>query len=211
MKWEELLKLFKNQPVIETFMLVDKISELPKIRVQLSRWVKTGKLIKIKNGLYALPDAYKANPVDLEYIATFAIRPSYISLEYALASYGLIPEMVPNLTLITTKRPQKLRLKERTLIYRHVDKKHFWGYVSKGRKNFETFFAEPEKALLDQFYFSEEKLSDSYFSEMRFQNTEELDLKKLMEYASRFKSPKILKWAKHFCEFANKERRMKEL
>lgn len=208
MKWGNLLKLFKNQPIIETFMLTSDVSELSKTRVQLSRWVKSGKLLKIRNGFYMLPDDYRASPSDLEYVSTFIHRPSYISLEYALASYNLIPEMVPNPTLITTKRPWRLQFKNHLFIYRHIQPELFWGYAAKGERNYETFLAEPEKAILDLFYFAREKISDSFFEEMRFQNTEELDLKKIMKYAKRFNSRKILKFAELFCRFAGASLKM---
>lgn len=211
MKWDDILKLLKNQPVIETFMLGNNPKELLKIRVQLSRWVKSGRLIKVRNGIYALTDTYKTGPSDREYIATFAIRPSYISLEYALAGYGLIPEYVPNITLVTTKRPRKLKFSDNLFIYKHIMPRLLWGYVAKGEKNFEAFYAEPEKALLDLFYLTKGKLDLAYMEEMRFQNTEVLDLGKLIRYAKKFNRPRIVKAAALFKLFAEKERETKEL
>lgn len=211
MKWDEVLKLFKNQPIIETFMLGSDPKELPKIRVQISRWVNFGRLIKVRNGIYALSDAYKASAVNKEYIATFASRPSYISLEYALAGYGLIPERVPNITVVTTKRSEKLKFSGNYFIYKHIMPKLFWGYIPKGEKNFEAFYAEPEKAILDIFYFTSGSLNRAYMEEMRFQNLEILNAEKLMKYAGRFDRPRIIRAAKLFLEFAEKEKEMREI
>lgn len=211
MKWDEVLKLFKNQPVIETFMFGNDPEELPKIRVQISRWVNSGRLIKIRNGIYALSDDYKTNASNEEYIATFASRPSYISLEYALAGYGLIPEHVPNITIVTTKRSEKLKFSGNYFIYKHIMPKLFWGYVPKGEKNFEAFCAEPEKALLDVFYFTSGSLDHAYMEEMRFQNTGILDPEKLRKYAGRFDRPRIARAAELFLKFAEKEKGMKDV
>lgn len=211
MKWDEILKLFKNQPVIETRMLGDGPGEISKIRVQVSRWVKSGRLTQVRRGIYALSDNYKASPSNREYIATYAKRPSYVSLEYALSNYGLIPEYVPNITLVTTRRPARLKFANNYFIYKHIMPRLFWGYISKGERNFEIFYAEPEKAILDLFYLTDGRLDSVYMEEMRFQNTEILDLEKLMGYARRFDRPKITAAAGLFKKFAEKEREMKEL
>ncbi|MBM4387651.1 MAG: hypothetical protein FJ088_07920 [Deltaproteobacteria bacterium] len=211
MKWEEVLRFLKNQPVIETLMLGNKPEELARMRVQLSRWVKSGRLVKVRNGLYIFADAYRPEFPDREYIATFAIRPSYISLEYALSGYGLIPEYVPAVTLVTTKRPGKIMFSGNRFVYRHVQPRLFWGYIPKGGKNFEIFYAEPEKAVLDLFYFTKGELTLDYMEEMRFQNTEILNMDKMIGYAAKFGQPRISKAAELFSHFAGRERGMKEL
>jgi predicted transcriptional regulator of viral defense system len=211
MTWDEILKTLKNQPVIEPLMLANDPKDLLKIRVQLSRWVKSGRLIKIRNGIYTLSDSYRTTPVNNEYVAVFANRPSYISLEYALSAYGLIPEYVPNITLVTTKRPGTLKFSGGMYIYRHIMSKLFWGYLAKGEKNFATFYAEPEKALLDLFYFTKGELTIDYMEAMRFQNTATIDQDKLMSYAERFRHPRIIKAAAVFRQYASNEKGMKEL
>ena len=211
MKWEELLKIVKDQPVVETYMLTNQVADLPKLRVQLSRWVKAKKLNKIKNGIYLLSENYRTKPSRLDYLSTLINRPSYISFEYALADYGLIPELIPNITLITTRRPIKRSVEGRLFIYRNVKKELFWGFVAKGEKNFEAFYAEPEKALLDLLYFTRGKIDDVFIDELRLQNTEILDSNKLMEYAKRFDSPKILRAAKYVCRYLERQKGFKEI
>lgn len=205
MKWQDILNIAKKQPVIETFMLAQGSKELSKIRVQLSRWVKSGRLIQVKRGAYVLNEEHAFQPVDWNYVSTFVHRPSYISLHYALADYGLIPERVPNITLVTTKRPVTIELDKKRLIYQHIKKNLFWGYEIRGEKNFPVFFTEPEKALLDLFYFTPGKINESFFEGMRFQNTEILNMDKLAKYAERFESPKILATAKKFVKYLEKE------
>lgn len=211
MKWWDFIKIARKQPVIETSMLVKEAEELPKIRVQLSRWVKSGRLIQVKRGVYTLNEMHALQPVDWQYVATFVHRPSYISMHSALADYGMIPEHVPNITLITTKRPKIIELEKKQLIYQHVKRELFWGYETRGSRDMPIFFAEPEKAVLDLFYFTPLKISISFIEEMRFQNLELLNMIKFMEYVQRFKSPKITKAAKTFMKFFEQEKGWQDL
>lgn len=211
MKWQDIQNIARKQPVIETFMLARSPSELSKVRVQLSRWVKGGRLIQVKRGSYILSDEYAFQPADWNYIATFIHRPSYISLHSALADYGMIPEYIPNITLVTTKRPKKIELSQKMLIYQHIKKEFFWGYAVRGDKDFPVFFAEPEKALLDLFYFTSGELNMAFMEEMRFQGLEVLDQGKLVEYAKRFNRPKISKVTDLFMKFLDKEKEWRSL
>jgi predicted transcriptional regulator of viral defense system len=206
MKWQELQNIAKKQPVIETFMLARSPNELSKVRVQLSGWVKGGRLIQVKRGAYILSDEYAFQPADWNYIATFVHRPSYISLHYALADHGMIPEYVPNVTLVTTKRPKTMKFHKKLLIYQHVKRELFWGYEVRGEKNFPIYFAEPEKALLDLFYFTSGEISMPFIEEMRFQNMDILSQERLIKYAKKFGSQKIIIAANLLLKFLDKEK-----
>ena len=59
--------------------------------------------IKLRNGLYTL----RSDPPNELEIANRIYGPSYISLEYALAYYRLIPETVYTITSATTKITRK--------------------------------------------------------------------------------------------------------
>jgi predicted transcriptional regulator of viral defense system len=211
MKWLDIQNIAKKQPVIETFMLAHGPGELSKVRVQLSRWVKSGRLIQVKRGAYVLSDEYSFRPADWNYIATFIHRPSYISLHSVLADHGMIPEHVPNITLVTTRRPKTTQLNKKILIYRHIKRELFWGYEVRGEKNFPIFFAEPEKAVLDLFYFTSGEIGMPFIEEMRFQNMDILDIEKFAEYAKRFKSGKIVRAADILMEFLKREGEWKTL
>src|SRR3989338_3314013 len=55
--------------------------------------------IKLRNGLYAI----KSDPPSELELANRLYFPSYISFEYALAYYRIIPEVVYSITSATTK------------------------------------------------------------------------------------------------------------
>jgi len=53
-------------------------------------------------------------------IANQVVHPSYISLEWALQYYQMIPESVPHLTSITTTRRTEFVFKNRLFIYHFI-------------------------------------------------------------------------------------------
>lgn len=69
---------------------------------KISREIKNGNLFKIVNGLY------ETNPNTPGYLLAGSIYgPSYISFEYALEYYGLIPEKVTTITNATCEKKKK--------------------------------------------------------------------------------------------------------
>ena len=123
----------------------------------------------------------------------------------------MIPEYVPNITLVTTKRPKTAELHKKLLIYQHIKRELFWGYEVRGDKNFPTFFAEPEKAILDLFYFTSGEITMPFIEEMRFQNMELLNQEKIVKYAKRFKSPKIARATNLLLKSLDKEKKWETL
>lgn len=206
MKLEELIKIAKKQPIIQPQMLLKGDEPPAVLRVQLSRWVKAGKLIQLKRGYFVLNPQYTTLQVSEKFLATYIYPPSYISLEFALAHYGLIPEAVYMLTLITTRRPSKISNPLFSAIYRHIKKDLFWGYGPEDVAGQTYFVATPEKALLDFFYFCNFPITDSYIEELRLQNLDELDEKKFLVDAAKFKSKKIDACAKKIQKLIKEER-----
>jgi hypothetical protein len=58
-------------------------------------------------------------------IANPLYGPSYISLEYALSYYGLIPERVESITSVTTKRSKKFITPLGSFSYEHIPLKAY--------------------------------------------------------------------------------------
>jgi len=201
MKWEEFIQLVGNLPVIDTEILLAGGVNPAFIRVQISRWRKSGKLIQLKRGVYLLAQRYRKIDVYTPYIASLLKKPSYISLEKALEFHGLIPEKITVYTSVTTKRPAKFISKAGVFDYRHIKKSLFWGYESVSMNKQTAFAAFPEKALLDLIYLKKTGVSLAYLEELRLQNTEKINLDKLSEFARRFKKPRVLAAAKLIREY----------
>ena len=110
--------------------------------------------LKIRNGLYALSHI---QPSEFE-IANRLYAPSYISLEYALSHYGLIPETVYAITSVTTRITRSFEVLEKEYTYSKIKMSAYRGYTSEKKENTVVLIAEPEKALVDYLYFVDLKL-----------------------------------------------------
>ncbi len=150
-------------------------------------------LIKLKNGIYLF--TARKDLVSNESVAFTIYQPSYISLEWALSHYGIIPEMVYNVTSVTSKTTRTFKNDIGLFAYRHLKKDLFFGYkkVDDGKGMY--LLAEPEKALLDYLYLNLAKLHDEADIEElrlnRFSMGEAVDKEKLMQYAEVFNSKKL--------------------
>ncbi|MHC4445726.1 MAG: type IV toxin-antitoxin system AbiEi family antitoxin domain-containing protein [Planctomycetota bacterium] len=205
MKWPELLQNVSDSPVFTTG-LVAAGEDLAQVRLQLSRWVKDGRLIKLRRGLYALTEPYRKAAPEPFYVANALKSASYVSLQSALGYYGLIPEFVPVVTSVTTKRPQSYHTKLGDYEFKHIKKDLFYGFrqleVVSGQS---VFIALSEKALLDLIYLTPDADNPHYLAELRLQGLESLDLDLLQQLAEKSGSKKLMRATKVIFELARKE------
>ena len=118
----------------------------PQARVQAM--VKKGKLIALKRGLFET-DADTPGFV----LANSLLGPSYLSFEYALSFYGMIPERVSVYTSAVCGRNKKIEYKNRfgVFTYRDVPEIVFpYYYTRELTGNRPYLIASREKALCDQ-------------------------------------------------------------
>ena len=161
--------------------------------VQLSRWANKGYINQVKRGLYVFSD--KKDALDSFSVSFLLYEPSYVSLESALSFYGLIPELVPATTAISTRTTRTFTNQYGTFLYRHVKPELFFGYTPHEVSAGKYLLADPEKAVLDYVYFNRVRLhSADDIHEWRI-NTEEfkkiIDVAKLKEYLKVYQSKKI--------------------
>jgi predicted transcriptional regulator of viral defense system len=118
---------------------------------RLVEWQQKGYIQKLINKWYVFADI----PMDekLRYrISNCLHRPSYISLESALAHYGLIPEGVYSVQGITTRKTITYETVAGAFHYRSIKPSLFFGYQVDRLQNMPVLMAEPEKAILDYLY-----------------------------------------------------------
>ena len=112
---------------------------------------KKGNLIRIKKGLYS-----NNIRIDSPIIANICYSPSYISFEYALSYYGLIPEYVTLYTsAVYNKKNNKIyRLKDVSFEYRSIPNDVFHEGITflKNEEDIRYKIATKEKALCDTLY-----------------------------------------------------------
>jgi predicted transcriptional regulator of viral defense system len=206
MEFERLLEIVGDEPIFETSLLLAGDVDSANTRRQLSRWTKAGRLYQLRRGLYALaPPFQKVKPHPF-LVANRMVRASYVSLQAALAHYGLIPEYVPVVTSVTTARPARWETPLGVYEFRHVKTDLLFGYrltdLNGGQK---AFVAMPEKALLDLIYLQAGGDSSDYLRELRLQNLGRLDVEELRRQADRTGSPKLRRAAEFVVELKRTE------
>ena len=196
MKFDQLIEIAGEEPVFETGLLLAGDVDPADVQRQLSRWVTAGRLYQIRRGLYALAPPYQKVVPHPFLIANPLMQGSYVSLQSALAHYGLIPEYVPVTTSVTTGRPGHWHTPLGSYEFRYVQTDLLRGFhrMSLGGEQ-EAFVATPEKALLDLVYLEPDGDSPEYLSELRLQRLDGLNLSELQRQAEAFGKPKMTRAA----------------
>ena len=162
-------------------------------RNNFGRWVKQGKLIRLRQGYYTFPSC-KGNGDTPFYFANKLYAPSYVSLQSALSFYGMIPEGVVHITSVTARKTASFDNPIGEFIYRSVKPALMFGYTSETSpltKNWSMLLATPEKALLDFLYLNPQYNSKEELQELRLDidfMQEELNMTRFEEYLDRFRS-----------------------
>lgn len=194
MQFIEFQKQFINHPV---FSLLDIQKVYPDFsRRQLNRWKKKGYLNTIRQGYYSLLEK-DLDRNFLFYVSNRIYSPSYISLEMALSHYNLIPEVVFQITSVSTKKTIDFQTPIGNFVYRHLKQSIFFGYklVEYGNQH-NIMMAEPEKALLDYFYLNPRISFGNDFIETRINPDEfdnQINLKTFKNYLSNFGNKSLVK------------------
>ncbi|MFZ2098514.1 MAG: hypothetical protein WAV05_17920 [Anaerolineales bacterium] len=194
MEFTELVEIIGEEPIFETGLLIAGNANPLDIHRQLSRWTQVGKIYQLRRGLYTLaPPFQKVNPHPF-LVANHMLPASYVSLQSALAYFGMIPEYVPVTTSVTTRRPAHWETPLGIFDYHHIRIDFFNGYrlVDLGEKR-QAFIARPEKALLDLIYLESGGEKLDYLTELRLGNLNQLDWQLLRHLARRIEKPKLLR------------------
>lgn len=159
--------------------LREELAEYSNKNTKISREVKKGNLIRIVNGLYETDK--NINPYLL---AGVIYGPSYLSFDFALAYYGLIPEKVVTYTSATCNKGKK-KIYENEFgryIYRDVPQEVYPLGVKLLKEGEYTFqIATAEKALCDKLYTINpvkniKELEKLLFDDLRIDKTDFLKL-----------------------------------
>jgi len=191
MEFNALLQLVGDEPIFESSILLAGDVDPKLIRVQLSRWVKAGKIHQLRKGLYSLAPPYQKQQPHPFLVANHLQKASYVSLQSALSFYGLIPDVVQITTSVSTGRPERLETPLGTYEFRHLKTALLFGYRRMEAGEQRAFVATPEKALLDLIYLQPGGDSMAYLKELRLQNTDTLEPNRLQEQSEAFNMPKL--------------------
>ncbi len=149
----------------------------------LHRYKKQGFILQIKRGFYVFPDVL---PPDL-YIANRIYSPSYISLEFALSYYGIIPETVYEITSVTTKATRRFETLGKIFSFRKIKKGAYTGYGIERQGGLSFYIADAEKAFVDANYL---RSLNKQKPISRF-HKEKINSEKALRYAKLFDNEKL--------------------
>ncbi len=186
MKFSDLCNYVREEPVFSSGLILSGDLSPSDFARQLVRWTAEGKLIQLRRGLYCLGPGYRWQDPHPFLVANRLKPASYISLQAALSHHGLIPESVPMVTSVTTKRPEKIETALGAFLFRHLHRRLFWGYreeeIQPGQR---VFLADPEKALLDLVHLTPGADREDHLRGLRLQNLDRFSFQRLNEYARR--------------------------
>lgn len=136
---------------IDYLFLMDCLANYKQPRNKLTSLLKNTDLIRVKKGLYIFGEDYRQRPYSLEVLSNLIYGPSYISFEYALGYYNLIPEAVTRVTCASSKRIKHFSTPVGEFIYHYVPPQKFSsGIIWQSIDEYTHFLiASKEKALID--------------------------------------------------------------
>lgn len=207
MEFNQLLRIVGDEPVFETGLLLAGDVNPFDVRKQLSRWTASGKIYQFRRGLYYLAPPYQ-KVVPHPFLVANRLQPgSYVSLQSALAYYGMIPEQVPLTTSVSSGRPESLRTPLGQYDFRHIRIDWLRSYrqmdLGNGQK---AYVATPEKALLDLIYLQPGGDSAAYLYELRLQSLEKLDLDQIRLLAQEAKKTRLIRAVDIIQQLAEEEK-----
>jgi hypothetical protein len=147
-------KIRKNIPheEFDYQTLLVALGDYARPRDKISDLLSKGIIIRVKKGLYVFGDGGRQRPFSTEILANLIYGPSYISSDYALQHFGLIPERVESVTSVTTGRSRRFLTPVGLFTYRMIPLRAFQIGMDRidigdGRS---FLIATPEKALADK-------------------------------------------------------------
>ncbi len=207
MNISEFVKKYSEEQLIDSSTFILLSGNPQGLRCDVQNWRKKGYLVPLKRGIYVLNKDLRHQPLSMGFIANNLLLPSYVSLEYALSYYDLIPEMVTVYTSVTTQKTTTFQTPVGIFEYHSVKEGLFKGFTKAIESGKDYFIATPEKAILDFFYFHQDiKGETGEFESYRFQNLEIINLKRYGELR-RLYNKKVNKIALAFLDFIHIERK----
>lgn len=177
--------------------LAIKYKDYTDIKGRIRRDIQTGKLTQVARGVYES----NAN-TDGKYLAGIIYGPSYLSFDYALSHYSLIPESIYNTYTSATFNKGKAKRHENSFglfIYRDIPNAVYNLGVNIVEENGYSYqIASAEKALCDKLYTlqpvkNKKELNMLLFSDLRIDKIlfDKLNKDDIMQLAPLYKSTNL--------------------
>lgn len=181
-----------------TGMILNELNQYAKPADKLSRLVRYGEYFQVVKGIYETDKTTSGH-----LLAGSIYGPSYLSFEFALAFYGLIPEAVYTFTSATfeKKKKKKYITPFGTFTYRDVPSNVYnYGIIITKEGDYSYIIASPEKAICDQLYKTKSisnyrELENLIFEDLRIDEQEfrKLNLEDISLLSEKYGSTNIKK------------------
>jgi predicted transcriptional regulator of viral defense system len=131
--------------------LKNALSDYSRPDQKISELLKSGVITSVKKGLYVFDKTYRQGWIFPETLANQIYGPSCISLEYALAWHGMIPERVYTITSVTPKKNKVFETAVGRFTYQHLSLERYPQGIRQVwlSDSHAMLIASPEKALCD--------------------------------------------------------------
>lgn len=147
----EHIRQLITEDIFDYTQLMHALEEYRKPRDVVSVLLQNEQIIRVRKGLYIFGVIWERKPVIPEMLANLVYGPSMISLDYALAWYGLIPERVETITSITTGRSRRFETPLGRYSYKQLSDNRFsYGASIQKADSGNWLITEPLKALADK-------------------------------------------------------------
>ncbi|MCL4509536.1 MAG: hypothetical protein M1470_00455 [Bacteroidetes bacterium] len=129
--------------------LMDRVKDYRSPKAKITTMIRSGEIIRVRRDLYVPGND---NSYSLKTLANRIYGPSYISFEYALSYYNLIPERATTITSASLgkNRRKEFRTSVGTFVYHSVTPEVYPYGIMREEENSSPFLiATKEKALCD--------------------------------------------------------------
>ena len=131
--------------------LNDLLAEYRNKAAKISLLLSRQEIVPLRRGLYTFHPSLRRGPLSSEALANRIYGPSYVSEDFALAHYGLIPETPQAVTSITMKRSRSFTNPCGIFHYRYCQSQAYpLGLCLAGEGEARHLIAMPLKALFDK-------------------------------------------------------------
>lgn len=170
-----------------------------RLNFNIKTWLKKGKIIALKKGLYVLKERWERETDKdgyLEYVANQLYQPSYLSGEYVMSKYGLLTEAVFGITSMTTKTTKAFTNILGNFNYYSLSPAFFLGYEVGKNGAFPVAMAKKSKAVFDFLYLRFIKntpVNKKTIAELRinWENMAKEEFRELINYGQKTKSIRL--------------------
>jgi hypothetical protein len=173
-----MVTLRKNAPAneLDYGFIMHHLRSYQSPRSKLTQLIKCGALVRLKREFYVFGSLFIRGHYCLETLANQLYGPSYVSLEWALQVYGMIPENVEEITSITFKQKKKFDTPLGRFSYEHRPRMAYpVGITRLVVSEYQSaLIATPEKAIIDLLVLrrgkvtSVKELKEILFEDFRF-------------------------------------------